>query len=46
MDRHGLFELIFPYPGDIQTQNSDENECGWLPWIVQQWDYYYRRFRG
>jgi hypothetical protein len=23
-----------------------ENEVGWLPWIVQQWDYYYRRFRG
>src|SRR6266576_3465060 len=23
-----------------------ENECGWLPFMVQQWDYYYRRFRG
>ena len=22
-----------------------ENEAGWLPFIVQQWDYYYRRFR-
>jgi len=23
-----------------------ENESGWLPFMVQQWDYYYRRFRG
>jgi len=23
-----------------------ENEAGWLPFIVQQWDYYYRRFKG
>lgn len=23
-----------------------ENEIGWLPFILQQWDYYYRRFRG
>ena len=22
-----------------------ENEAGWMPFIVQQWDYYYRRFR-
>ena len=22
-----------------------ENEAGWLPFVVQQWDYYYRRFR-
>jgi predicted TIM-barrel fold metal-dependent hydrolase len=22
-----------------------ENEAGWLPFMVQQWDYYYRRFR-
>jgi len=22
-----------------------ENEGGWLPFMVQQWDYYYRRFR-
>jgi predicted TIM-barrel fold metal-dependent hydrolase len=20
-----------------------ENEIGWLPWLLQQWDYYYRR---
>jgi predicted TIM-barrel fold metal-dependent hydrolase len=25
---------------------SVENESGWLPFMVQQWDYYYRRFRG
>jgi predicted TIM-barrel fold metal-dependent hydrolase len=23
-----------------------ENEIGWLPFLLQQWDYYYRRFRG
>ena len=22
-----------------------ENEIGWIPFILQQWDYYYRRFR-
>jgi len=22
-----------------------ESEAGWMPFIVQQWDYYYRRFR-
>ena len=22
-----------------------ENEAGWLPFTIQQWDYYYRRFR-
>jgi len=43
-----LFELIFygvleRYPKlKIVTV---ENECGWLPFMVQQWDYYYRRFR-
>src|SRR5437899_1164764 len=25
---------------------SVENESGWLPFMVQQWDYYFRRFRG
>ena len=45
---NGLFELVFygvleRYPKlKIVTV---ENECGWLPWIVQQWDYYYNRFR-
>lgn len=23
-----------------------ESECGWLPFILQQWDYYYERFLG
>ncbi len=23
-----------------------ENEIGWLPFYVQQWDYYWRRFRS
>ena len=46
---NALFELIFygvleRYPRlKIVTV---ENEVGWIPWIVQQWDYYYRRFRG
>ena len=22
-----------------------ENEIGWIPFFLQQWDYYYRRFR-
>jgi predicted TIM-barrel fold metal-dependent hydrolase len=22
-----------------------ESECGWLPFVLQQWDYYYERFR-
>jgi predicted TIM-barrel fold metal-dependent hydrolase len=25
---------------------SVENEIGWMPFMLQQWDYYYRRFRG
>jgi predicted TIM-barrel fold metal-dependent hydrolase len=46
---NALFELIFygvleRYPKlKIITV---ENEVGWLPFMVQQWDYYYRRFRG
>lgn len=44
-----LFELIFygvldRYPGLRLV--SVENEIGWLPFMLQQWDYYYRRFRG
>jgi uncharacterized protein len=23
-----------------------ESECGWLPFILQQWDYYYHRFKN
>ena len=45
---NALFELIFygvleRYP-KLKIV-SVENEAGWLPWITQQWDYYYRRFR-
>ena len=44
-----FFELIFygvldRYPGLKFV--SVENEIGWLPFMLQQWDYYYRRFRG
>lgn len=46
---NAIFELIFygvleRYPGlKIVTV---ENEVGWMPFMLQQWDYYYRRFRG
>ncbi|MSQ73059.1 MAG: amidohydrolase [Betaproteobacteria bacterium] len=44
-----FFELIFygvldRYPGLKFV--SVENEISWLPFMLQQWDYYYRRFRG
>ena len=42
-----LFELIFygvldRYPR-LKIVNV-ENEIGWIPFFLQQWDYYYRRF--
>ena len=46
---NALFELMFygvleRYPRlKIITV---ENEIGWMPFMLQQWDYYYRRFRG
>ncbi|MBI2988858.1 MAG: amidohydrolase [Deltaproteobacteria bacterium] len=46
---NALFELMFygvfdRYPGlKIVTV---ENEVGWMPFMFQQWNYYYRRFRG
>jgi predicted TIM-barrel fold metal-dependent hydrolase len=46
---NAIFELIFygvleRYPKlKIVTV---ENEVGWMPFLLQQWDYYYRRFRG
>jgi predicted TIM-barrel fold metal-dependent hydrolase len=46
---NALFELVFYGVLERNPQLkivSVENEAGWLPWIVQQWDYYYRRFRG
>jgi predicted TIM-barrel fold metal-dependent hydrolase len=44
-----LFDLIFY--GVLERHPrlkivSVENETGWLPFTLQQWDYYYRRFRG
>ena len=44
-----LFEIIFygvleRHPGLKIV--SVENEIGWLPFMLQQWDYYYRRFRA
>ncbi len=46
---NALFEVIFygildRYPGLKFV--TVENEVGWLPFMLQQWDYYYRRFRG
>ena len=45
---NALFELIFygvleRYP-KLKIV-SVETEVGWLPFMLQQWDYYYRRFR-
>jgi predicted TIM-barrel fold metal-dependent hydrolase len=42
-----LFTFIFygvleKYPG--LKLISVENEIGWIPFMLQQWDYYYRRF--
>jgi predicted TIM-barrel fold metal-dependent hydrolase len=37
---HGVLER---YPGLKLV--SVENETGWAPFMLQQWDYYYRRFR-
>ena len=34
LDRHPGLKLV-----------SVENESGWMPFMLQQWDYYYRRFR-
>ena len=44
-----FFELIFYGVLDRYPRLkfvSVENEIGWLPFMLQQWDYYYRRFRG
>jgi predicted TIM-barrel fold metal-dependent hydrolase len=45
---NALYDLIFygvleRFPGLKLV--TVENEAGWLPFTVQQWDYYYRRFR-
>lgn len=46
---NALFEFIFY--GVLERHPNlkvvtVENEIGWLPFMLQQWDYYYRRFRG
>jgi predicted TIM-barrel fold metal-dependent hydrolase len=46
---NALFELIFY--GILQKNPklkvvSVENEAGWFPFMIQQWDYYYNRFRA
>jgi predicted TIM-barrel fold metal-dependent hydrolase len=46
---NALFELIFY--GVLERHPklkivSVENEVGWMPFMFQQWDYYYNRFRG
>jgi predicted TIM-barrel fold metal-dependent hydrolase len=45
---NGLFDLIFY--GALDRFPSlklvlVENEIGWIPFILQQWDYYFRRFQ-
>jgi hypothetical protein len=36
------FGIFDRYPGLKLV--SVENEIGWLPFLIQQWDYYFRRF--
>lgn len=46
---NALFELIFYGVLDRYPKLrivTVENEIGWMPFILQQWDYYYRRFRA
>src|SRR5262245_32391775 len=45
---NALFDFMFygvldRYPGLKLV--SVENESGWIPFMIQQWDYYYHRFR-
>jgi predicted TIM-barrel fold metal-dependent hydrolase len=45
---NALFDVIF---SGVFERNPklrivlSESECGWLPFVLQQWDYYYERFR-
>jgi predicted TIM-barrel fold metal-dependent hydrolase len=44
---NALFELIFCGVFERHPKLkivSVENESGWMPWIFQQWDYYYNRY--
>jgi uncharacterized protein len=45
---NGLFDFVFygildRYPRLKLV--TVENEMGWIPFVLQQWDYYFRRFR-
>jgi predicted TIM-barrel fold metal-dependent hydrolase len=45
---NGLFDFVFygildRYPKLKLV--TVENEIGWIPFVLQQWDYYFRRFR-
>jgi predicted TIM-barrel fold metal-dependent hydrolase len=45
---NGLFDLIFSGVFDRHPKLRvvlAESECGWLPFTLQQWDYYFERFR-
>lgn len=46
---NSLFDLIFSGAFDRYPKLRAviaESECGWLPFILQQWDYYFERFRN
>jgi predicted TIM-barrel fold metal-dependent hydrolase len=45
---NALFDLIFSGVFDRHRKLRvvlAESECGWLPFVLQQWDYYFERFR-
>jgi predicted TIM-barrel fold metal-dependent hydrolase len=45
---NSLFDLIFSGVFDRHPKLRlvlAESECGWLPFVLQQWDYYFERFR-
>jgi uncharacterized protein len=45
---NALFDLIFSGVFERHAKLRivlAESECGWLPFILQQWDYYFERFR-
>ena len=46
---NALFDLIFSGVFDRHPKLRvvlAESECGWLPFILQQWDYYFDRFKS
>lgn len=45
---NALFDVIFSGVFDRHPKLRvvlAESECGWLPFVLQQWDYYFERFR-